>query len=221
MKHISVLFALVFLAALPSCQRSDIHQTIKQMTEYPVDTTGFSKKTIRTNTFSSVEIDCFADVTFHQTASGKHPYIRIMARKDVLDHVITRTTENDLLVATERRYRMPERDVILVDIYAPFISRFTLNGGKCLRLGRMKVLTPLTIESYGIGGVVADRIEAPEIDVMLSGDGNIDLKDIATSQFSGTIHGNGRIYLDGRTASYTSTLDGNGKIDTTRLSIIQ
>ena len=194
------LFLLAALAWFASCGHSDIHQAIKQMAETAIDTTGFATRSVNTNRFSSVEIDCFADVDFIQTDGAAMPHVCIAAPPAVIDHVTARTADDHLVISTERRYRMPERAVVRIEIYAPYVSAFTLNGGKCLRLGRLKALSPLTLETYGVGSITAERIEAPEVDVRLSGDGNVDLKGMATGRLRAEVSGAGHTYLSGMAA---------------------
>jgi hypothetical protein len=61
-----LLLFLLLTVHVTSCDNRNIHQVVKEIAEAPVDTAGLTSMTIRTNDFSSVEIDCFADVTFHQ-----------------------------------------------------------------------------------------------------------------------------------------------------------
>lgn len=206
------LFLIAALAWFASCGHSDIHQAIKQMAETAIDTTGFATRSVNTNRFSSVEIDCFADVDFIQTDGAAMPHVCIAAPPAVIDHVTARTADDHLVISTERRYRMPERAVVRIEIYAPYVSAFTLNGGKCLRLGRLKALSPLTLETYGVGSITAERIEAPEVDVRLSGDGNVDLKGMATGRLRAEVSGAGHIYLSGMAADTLFIAPADGQI---------
>ena len=79
------LFLLAALAWFASCGHSDIHQAIKQMAETAIDTTGFATRSVNTNRFSSVEIDCFADVDFIQTDGAAMPHVCIAAPPAVID----------------------------------------------------------------------------------------------------------------------------------------
>ncbi len=209
----------VLLAALClcSCDKRDIHKVVKDMAEAPVDTTGFSTTWVHTNVFSAVEIDCFADVTFHQTGEAG-TYLRLRADKEVLEHISTRTNEDVLLVATDRRYRMPEKAIIVIDIYAPYANKFTLNGGKCLRLGKLTSSSPVALETYGnIGAITSDSISAPEISIPHEGDGSVDLRGIDAHRLTTGIKGDGHVYLSGRADMVKNDISGGGGIDTGKL----
>ena len=76
------LFLALLLGAVlaTSCDRKDIHQVISLMTETPTDTTGFAQKDVRMSSFSAVVVDCFADVSFFQTAPEESPRVVLMAQ---------------------------------------------------------------------------------------------------------------------------------------------
>lgn len=200
-------------AAFSSCDNKNIQQVVKEIAEAPADTTGMARQVVQTNAFSDVEIDCFADVTFHQTDSGEEPYVELHALSDVLSHVNVKTTEDMLLISTDRRYRMPEKAVVVIDLYAPFISKFTLNGGKCIRLGRLRLNSPLTLEVDGIGAITAEKLEAPEVYASIDGSGSIDLRGIETLRLSASVNGAGQIFLAGHAAEANVGINGVGSVE--------
>lgn len=217
LSFIGAALCVMALTVTDACDRRDIHQVVKEMAEAPVDTTGFTVKTVQTNNFSGVEIDCFADVTFHQTDAGTPPHVRLMAPDEVLGHVATKTADDMLLISTDRRYRMPEKAVIVIDIYAPFASKFTLNGGKCLRLGRLHLNSPLTLDVDGVGAIVADSLAAHEVYITLDGSGSVDLRGMVTDRTDAAVNGTGNIYLAGRSRTVNVSATGGGHIDTSHL----
>ena len=98
-----------------------------------------------------------------KSISATAPYVVLRAHRDVLPHVGVKTLEDMVIISTDRRYRMPERAVVVIDIYAPFISKFMLNGGKCIRLGDIRLKSPLTLEIDGVGAITANVLKAPEV----------------------------------------------------------
>ena len=139
------LFLALLLGVLlaTSCDRSTIHEVISRMTETPADTTGFARKDLRMSSFAAVEVDCFADVTFVQTAPGESPRLVLMAPAEVLDNVIARASEGVLRISINNRYRMPDKAVLVAKVYAPHVNRIEMNGGKCLRIGSKRVNCPV------------------------------------------------------------------------------
>ncbi len=208
---------LLALSLLTACDHRDIRHVVKQVAEAPTDTTGFASLTIRTNTFSTVEIDCFADVTFHQTSDNTAPYVHLQAPPEVMGHVKARSADDALSIATDRRYRMPEDVAVVIHLYAPFVSKFVLNGGKCLRLGRLALASPLAIELDGVGAVTADSLTAQEVELQINGDGSADLRGINTHRLVASINGNGSLSLSGTAAASSVSHTGNCLIDTAGL----
>ena len=117
------LFLALLLGAVlaTSCDRKDIHQVISLMTETPTDTTGFAQKDVRMSSFSAVVVDCFADVSFFQTAPEESPRVVLMAKQEVLDNVIARVSEGVLNISVNHRYRMPDKAVVVAKIYVPYV----------------------------------------------------------------------------------------------------
>ena len=192
-----LLLFLLLTVHVTSCDNRNIHQVVKEIAEAPVDTAGLTSMTIRTNDFSSVEIDCFADVTFHQQKDLGAPMVRLMARSEVLEHVFTKTADEVLNISTDRRYRMPEKAVIVIDVYAPYVNKFMLNGVKCLRLGNMILNSSVFLELNGVGALMSQSLTAHEVSVRLVGSGSIDLKGVKTGRLAAEIYGSGNIYLQG------------------------
>lgn len=219
MKHTLYPLAALCLAlcALGSCKRTDIYETVKAVAIAEVDTTGFASRTVQTNAFTAVEADCFADIAYRQTAAGTPPRVELKAPAEVLDHISVMTDDNVLSLRVDRRYRMPERAVVVVSVYSPFVSSFSLRGGKCLRLGRMKISSPLNLSLDGVGALTSESVEAHEVNVTLNGAGCIDLRGISTQRLSAELDGAGSITLQGRCAEAFLELNGAGHIDVTQL----
>ena len=78
-------------------------------------------------------------------------------------------------------------------------------GGKCLRLGKVRMACPMSIVLDGVGSIVSDSIAAPELKAVLNGAGHIDLRGIDADAVSATLGGAGIIALNG-----TGTIDLQG-----------
>ena len=216
-KNILLCVLALCAAAFTACDHRNIKQVVKEIAEAPADTLGMVRQVVQTNDFSVVEVDCFADVTFHQTASATAPYVVLRAHRDVLPHVGVKTLDDMVIISTDRRYRMPERAVVVIDIYAPFISKFMLNGGKCIRLGDIRLKSPLTLEIDGVGAITANVLKAPEVDVSIDGAGSIDLKGIETERLAASINGAGQMFLAGHACEAAVGVQGTGGVDYSKL----
>lgn len=209
------------LLSLSACDSKDIRHTMKAAAESIVSTQGFAEKTIQANDFSSVSVNCFADVTYHQIQAGEPPRIVLKAPEGVLPHLLAETNNEELNLQAESRYHMPRNTVIVADIHAPAVSRFCLNGGKCLRLGTVSLSCPLTVEINGIGAVTADSVTASDLYIELNGSGSADLRGISTGRLHSTLNGSGHIYLAGQCGSTSIRTNGTGNTDTTALQTIR
>lgn len=211
MKHLLPL--LLLLATLTACEQRNIHQVMKEIAEAPVDTVGLQAQTIRTNLFSAVDVDCFADVTYHQVADRTPPYVRLRASAEILENLSVRVESNVLEISVNRRYRMPEKAVVVMDIYAPYVSRFSMNGVKCLRLGRIDVASPLSLEIFGVGAITAEGITAPELTAKMNGTASLDLRGIETGLLRTYLYGDSRAFLSGHSSNTELLVQGEGRID--------
>ena len=211
----------LLLGAVPatSCDRKDIHQVISQMTETPADTTGFAQKDIRMSNFSAVVVDCFADVSFFQTAPNESPRVVLMAKQEVLDNVIARVSEGVLNISVNHRYRMPDKAVVVAKIYVPYVYRIEMNGGKCLRVGSQKINCPIEITTNGLGAILADSLQAPEVSISANGAGSVRLKGIRTADLRVSSNGAGDVVLAGQCDTGRVEVAGVGFLDVSALAV--
>jgi hypothetical protein len=216
MKKTMLLFLLAAFA-LTACDNKNIHELVKQVAEAPVDTTGYVTKELAVSEYNSVMVDCFADVTFHQSEEGAEPRVVLQAPQEVLPNLSVRVKDEELVVETDRRYNMPEGVVAVVHLYSPFVNDFTLNGGKCLRLGTVNVSTPLLLDLNGVGALTADSIACPETTLHLNGAGSADLKGLKLQRLRIALNGSGRVYLQGEADEVVHEVNGDGLIHAEQL----
>lgn len=210
-------FLLSFLSLLASCDSRDIRRVVKEMAEAPVDTTGFVLQMVRTNDFSVVEVDCFADVTYHQIPADASPYVRVKALREVMEHLSIGVRDGQFGLFVNRRYRMPEKAVVVADIYASFVSKFILDGGKCLRLGRLDISSPLSLELTGVGALTADTVSAPEVSVELGGAGSVDIGSLRTGRLRAVLNGAGMLVMRGECEESFFELSEESRVDVSGL----
>ncbi len=218
------ILTLICLLCMSSCDKRSVRQVIKDIAELPADTSGLLTDTIRTAIFSAVEVDCFADVSFHQTplpnSTDASPTVRLMASPSVLKHLDVRVVEGVLRISTDRRYRLPEEAVIVAHIYAPFSSSFLMNGGKCLRLGKLTQSSPLLLEIYSnIGSITSDSLSAPEIKLKIDGDGTAELNGINTKTLFVDSNSEGPVVLKGQTGTSEIKATRTGSVNAECLEV--
>ena len=210
----SLSLLLVLSISFSSCDKRNIHQVVKEMAEAHVDTVGFVTRSVHTNPFSSVDIDCFADVTYHQTSVCGEHLVVMKALPKVIGNLEVSVEDGNLVVAVDRRYRMPDKAVAVIEIYAPFVNSFVLDGGKCLRLGKMSLTSPLELSLHGnVGAFTADTLVAHELSLKLNGSGSYDLNNIETGNLRVKTQGDGYVKLAGKCQSAALSMKDGGVID--------
>ncbi len=213
----SISIISLLILSFTSCEKRDIHQVIREMAEMPVDTAGFVSTHLETNDFTWVEVDCFADVTFTQLEAGEPASITIKSSKEVLENVKTKVEDGKLRVTVNRRYRMPEKAIVVAEIKAPVVNKFVMNGTKCLRIDTLNLSSPLEVEMDGVGSLVANSITAYENKFLLNGDGCIAIKDIKTGHLQTALNGGGSIEIAGACTDIVALLVGEGKMNFSQL----
>ena len=216
MRKISCLFCLVL--TLCACTRTNMRQVVKMLAEQPVDTAGYAKRTIQTAEVSAVVADCFADVTYHQDSTQWCVVFR--APEKICQGMKAEVSEGVLRIELDNHFRMPKNVVAVCHVYAPAVGSFELNGGKCLRLGRLQLQAPLRVELNGVGTITSEELRAPAITALLDGAGTMDLNGIDTPQLRAEINGVGDIVLSGRTGRKQILVNGEGNVDTTELKTV-
>ena len=199
--------------SLSACKPTDTRKVIKAVAEQSVDTTGYKSRTIATEDFVSVEATCFADITYHQIPLDSTARVVLQAPENILDDCSGSVVDGTLRLSLNHSDTHPEEAVAVVHIYAPAVCDFSLVGGKCLRLGKVRMACPMSIVLDGVGSIVADSIAAPELKAVLNGAGHIDLRGVNADAVSATLGGAGIIALEGEARRASAVLNGAGTID--------
>ena len=219
MKNLVLFFFL--LCSLTACKYQSLNEMLKEVAEQQVDTTGYVRRVVYTEAFTSVAVNCFSDITYHQIAPGEQPYVILRAPQQVLEHMECVVVDDECLrLELTPPYRQPESVAFVIDIYAPIIDKFTLNGGKCLRLGKVHRDIPLNIELNGSGAILCESMVAPDVVAELNGAGHIDLQNIRVNSIQAHINGVGNIVLSGQARKTSLQVNGEGNIDTNSLTKI-
>ena len=94
-----------------------------------------------------------------------------------------------------------------------------MNGGKCLRVGSQKVNCPIEITTNGLGAILADSLQAPEVSISANGAGSVRTRGIATSKLSVKSNGAGEVVLAGRCETARVEINGAGLLDVRSLDV--
>lgn len=216
-KHILPALALLFSVCLTSCVDRLVTRMTDNALEEPADTTGFETRRIAGGTFDRVECSAYAIVTYHPTAAGDTPHATLRGNAATLRNTEAAIADGKLEIETKKDRDLHKEDMALIDIYAPGIRRFDLEGLERLRLGKYVSALPLEINLDGAGSVEADSLHAPSLSIDLDGAGNIDVRGLQTNELRVSLDGAGHITLAGTCGGGAISLDGAGSLDVSKL----
>lgn len=163
----------------------------------------------------ALQIDLPAEVTFTQGAAGAGATIKISGPKRLVDRVVVsdgqiRLKDDD---ASDAGFHITRDDAPLtVEITAPAVRRFTLNGSGDLKL-RAYDQPDLALEINGSGDVRAEG-KAGRLDLRLAGSGEADLGDLDTGDAKVTLAGSGTARVAPHGAAEVE-IAGSGDVDLT------
>lgn len=218
MKKVWICLSLCVWGIFSACQHANMSDVVRILTEQAVDTTGFAARNVAVMPFAAVEIDCLADVYFHQTQRSDECRVHLQAPDKLLNQIQVNVTPNGTLkIEVDPNFQHTNKDVAVVQVYAPTVNHFVINGGKCLRLGSVSMETPITLELNGVGSINADALHTPALNVTLDGAGIIHIENIDTKRLRAELNGAGNMVLAGKAEQRQITLDGAGTVDTDRL----
>ncbi len=181
----------------------------------------------------ALQIDVPGEVTFTQAAPGAGGSVKVTGPKHLIDRV---TVENGRLALSDGSAVIYGRhghvsfdsDQLTIEIVAPGVRSFTLNGSADLRL-KAYDQPSITLEINGSGNVEAQG-KARKVDLRVSGSGEADLRELDTGDAkialagSGEAHvaphgaaevevaGSGDVYLTSEPTVLNSNVAGSGEV---------
>lgn len=169
------------------------------------------------DSFTEIELRISADVYVTQ---GKTQKLTIEASKDDLEEIETVVSDNELTIKTESW----RRNLGTVNIYItmPVIEGFDISGsGKIMAQNDFSV-NDIELEVSGSGDIEIGKITAKDVDSEISGSGSITIKDGNCSGLDGEISGSGKIYAFGLKANKVDCeISGSGKCEITAVERLE
>lgn len=152
------------------------------------------EQTRKVDPFSSISLRISAKVQLEQ---GANQSLRIVAKSSTLEEILTEVKDGELII------RFPNKNYFWNDFKPGEITIY---------------LTAEEIKKLAVSGsgdiVAEDQIKAEELDLAVSGSGNIKLMELSAEQVKTTISGSGNIYLAGKTAAkdLSAAISGSGNL---------
>jgi len=183
----------------------------------------------------ALQVDVPAEVIFTQAAPGTAASVKVTGPQALVDRVTVengrialRDGEGSLTINGQGFHVTRDSDQLSVEIVAPNVRSFTLNGSGDLYLKDYDQ-PDLVLEINGSGGVDAQG-KAKKVDLRVSGSGEADLRGLETGDAkialagSGEAHvaprgaaevdvaGSGDVYLTSKPAVLSSNVAGAGEV---------
>jgi hypothetical protein len=141
--------------------------------------------------FEGIDLRVSADVYFQQSATYK---VEVSAQQNILDVLETYVTGNKLVVKYKNNIRVKSHEPVMVLVSAPSSNLFRVSGS---------------------GNISATGILNPvNLDLDISGSGNINLVEVNTGTIDASISGSGDIKINAGTANHEKLkISGSGNFD--------
>jgi hypothetical protein len=141
--------------------------------------------------FEGIDLRVSADVYFQQSATYK---VEVSAQQNILDVLETYVTGNKLVVKYKDNVRVKSHEPVMVLVSAPSSNLFRVSGSG--NISATGILNPVNLE------------------LDISGSGNINLVEVNTGTIDASISGSGNIKINSGTANHEKLrISGSGNID--------
>jgi len=152
------------------------------------------EQTRKVDKFTSISLRISANVQLKQ---GENQNLKIVAKSSTLEEIITEVKEGELII------RFPNKNYFWNDFNPGEITIY-ITAAEIKRLG-----------VSGSGDIIAEeRINAEELNLAVSGSGNIKLMELSAKEVDATISGSGNVNLAGETAAklLSASISGSGNL---------
>jgi hypothetical protein len=149
------------------------------------------KENRKVDTFSSIVLAISGDLYLSQ---GDKNEVLIEADDDVLENIITEVQGNTLIIKFEKWYNYKGNKKINIYVTTKTIEELTLTGSGQI-INKTPINAPeLELVITGSGSILLDNLNTKDVKTMISGSGNIKIKsDVKANSFESVITGSGDI----------------------------
>lgn len=167
------------------------------------------------NNFSGIDLRVFGNVYYQQLPNYK---IEVTAQRNVLDVLETYVSNGRLVIKFENNVRVRTYDDIVVRISAPDLSGIKVSGSGDVYAAGPVQSNNIEMEISGSGNITLHQLDAGYIDASVSGSGNIKVDHGVISDERLKISGSGNIDLASivaRTVNTNTTGSGDIRVHVT------
>ena len=160
--------------------------------------------------FSSVASAISADVFYKQDPVYK---VEITAQQNILNIIETNVVNDELVIKFRNNVSVRSHENIVVNISSPVVKGLKISGSGNFIVPDSIHSDNMNLTLSGSGNMSLHKLEAASIDVNISGSGNITVSDGTTNTAKLRISGSGDIeVIKVAAASVTTTTSGSGEM---------
>ena len=161
--------------------------------------------------FTSVSSSISADVFYKQDPVFK---VEITAQQNILNVIETNLVNNELVIKIRNGVRVRSHENIVVNISSPSVNGLKISGSGNFMVPDSIVTDNLNLTLSGSGNIKLHKLLASAVDANISGSGNIAIANGVVTTEKLRISGSGDIDVSNVAATYVTTAtSGSGKTD--------
>jgi len=158
--------------------------------------------------FNKISLSIDGDVNYVQDSVY---FVEISAQQNVLDVITTEISGGELKIGADRWIR--KHNGIKIIVHSPDLHGMTLSGSGNME-SSSDILTPdLELNVSGSGNITLASVHTDQLEVTISGSGNIQVSGGAATNQKANISGSGNVEMDDLTANESDAkISGSGSV---------
>ncbi len=168
--------------------------------------------------FTSIESEFMGDVILVQDATQS---VKVEAQANLIDKIYTTVTNNKLTIKLKPGIIFSPTNKITVYIATPTIQEINLKGSGNLTVQKNISTSDININLTGSGNILINSLEAVQSKINLTGSGNLDISVGNTEQLTTRIDGSGNANLKKYESQFADiTVTGSGSATITAIQTL-
>ena len=162
--------------------------------------------------FDEVSLSTSADVKIIQ---GENYSVEVIASENILPIIKTKVSGSTLKIDLKNNTCLKSKDDIKVNVIMPELKGLNISGSGEIRMPNKMTTNDLDVKISGSGDIVADSLFNNDLSVNISGSGDLFLESLDTSHSNDIrISGSGKLNLFGMPVlKSTVNISGSGQCD--------
>jgi hypothetical protein len=163
--------------------------------------------------FAGVDLRVSADVYFKQDPNFK---VEISAQRNILEVMETYVSNNKLVIKYKNDVRVRSHDPIIVMVSAPSADHFRISGSGNINVNGLLSPANMELDISGSGNILIPQLVTGSVDADISGSGNITVNNGSATDENLRISGSGTIdllNLPANKASVNTSGSGDTKVN--------